>query len=103
MSDTLRGKCFCGTVEIAATGQPKVMGFCHCSSCRSWAAAPVNAFTLWDPEAVTVTKGKDRLGTYHKTESSYRQFCQQCGGHIMTDHPAIGLIDVYAAVLPDLA
>jgi hypothetical protein len=103
MSDALHGSCFCGAVEIAVSGQPKVMGYCHCSSCRSWSAGPVNAFTLWEPQAVTVSSGKDKLATYNKTEASYRQFCRQCGGHVMTDHPRIGLTDVYAAKLPDLA
>jgi hypothetical protein len=103
MSETTNGRCFCGAVEVAVSGQPKVMGYCHCSSCRSWSAGPVNAFTLWDPQAVTVTKGKDKLATYNKTESSLRQFCRQCGGHVMTDHPPMRLIDVYAATIPDLA
>ena len=102
MAETLNGKCFCGAVEIEVSGEPKVLGFCHCSSCRSWGAAPVNAFTLWDPQTVKVTKGKDQLATYNKTKASYRQFCQTCGGHVMTDHPLIGLIDVYAATIPDL-
>mgnify|MGYP006195834375 FL=1 len=102
MSETLHGKCFCGAIEIEVSGEPKVMGFCHCASCRSWGAAPVNAFSLWEPQSVTVTKGKDKLAVYNKTESSYRQFCQTCGGHVMTDHPVIGLIDVYAATIPAL-
>ena len=35
------------------TGAPEGMGYCHCRSCRSWSGGPVNAFTLWKPEAVT--------------------------------------------------
>ncbi len=53
---THAGRCFCGTVEIAVNGEPVGMGFCHCQSCRTWSAAPVNAFTLWPQEAVRVTK-----------------------------------------------
>jgi hypothetical protein len=75
-------------------------GFCHCSSCRSWAAAPVNAFSLWKPDAVKVTKGEGNIGVYHKTDKSYRKFCKTCGGHLLTDHPPFGLIDVYAATIP---
>ena len=68
----MHGKCFCGAVEIEVAGEPKVMGFCHCTSCRSWGAAPVNAFSLWDPQAETVTKGEDKLATYNKTKASFR-------------------------------
>jgi hypothetical protein len=102
MPTTHTGKCFCGAVEITVTGEPVGMGYCHCSSCRSWSAGPVNAFTLWPPDAVKVTKGADKIGTYHKTENSFRKWCTVCGGHIMTDHPPFGLVDVYAAIIPSV-
>jgi hypothetical protein len=98
---TYRGKCFCGAVEIAVSGQAAGMGYCHCSSCRHWSAGPINAFTLWHPESVTVTKGADQIGTYNKSANSFRKWCQSCGGHLMTEHPQWGLVDVYAAVIPD--
>ena len=103
MADKHMGKCFCGAVEIEVTGAPEAMGYCHCSSCRSWSAGPVNAFSLWKPGSVKVTKGAEFIGKYKKTEVSDRQFCTRCGGHIMTDHPPLGLTDVYAATLPSLA
>jgi hypothetical protein len=79
------------------------MGYCHCTSCRTWSAGPVNAFTLWKPESVKVTKGSDKIGTFNKTANSARKFCKACGGHLFTDHPGLGLTDVYAAVIPTLA
>ncbi len=102
MAETYNGKCFCGAIELQATGAPEVMGYCHCESCRSWSAGPVNAFTLWKPETVTITKGAEHIGKLKKTDASDRQFCTKCGGHILTDHPAMGLVDVYAATLPSL-
>ena len=102
MADKYRGSCFCGAVEIEVTGEPAAMGYCHCRSCRHWSAGPVNAFTLWPPESVKITKGKDNLITYNKTPVSYRKTCKTCGGHLMTDHPPLKLVDVYAAIIPDL-
>ena len=96
------GSCFCGAVQLQVTGEPEAMGYCHCESCRHWSAGPVNAFTLWKPESITITKGVDNIETYNKTPASYRKWCKMCGGHIYTDHPAGGLIDVYAAILPGL-
>ena len=78
------------------------MGYCHCRSCRSWSAGPVNAFTLWKPEAVQVTRGAELIDTFNKTPGSSRKWCRKCGGHLFTDHPGMGLIDVYAATIPDL-
>jgi hypothetical protein len=79
------------------------MGYCHCRSCRSWSGGPVNAFSLWPPEAVEVVKGAEHLATYNKTAMSFRKFCRLCGGHLMADHPPLKLVDVFAATIPDLA
>lgn len=103
MTETHKGRCFCGAVEVEVTGSPEAMGYCHCSSCRSWSAGPVNAFTLWQPDAVKVVAGEENIGHFQKTEPSDRQFCKKCGGHIMTNHAPIGLVDVYAATIPTLA
>jgi len=102
MADKHRGSCFCGAVEIEVTGEPAAMGYCHCRSCRHWSAGPVNAFSLWPPASVKVTKGENNLITYNKTPVSYRKTCKLCGGHVMTDHPPLKLVDVYAAIIPDL-
>jgi hypothetical protein len=100
MSDKeYNGRCFCGAVELRVAGEPAAMGYCHCSSCRSWSASPVNAFTLWRPEAVTITRGADQLGSFAKTPNSVRKWCKSCGGHVLTDHPSFGLTDVYAATV----
>ena len=96
------GTCFCGAVEIAVEGEPAGMGYCHCRSFRSLSGGPVNAFSLWPPAAVKVTKGADKVATYHKTEVRYRKYCTQCGGHLMTDHPPLGVVDVFSATIPTL-
>ena len=102
MTALYRGACFCGAVELRVTGQPNAMGYCHCRSCRSWSGGPVNAFSLWPTEAVEVLKGAESIGTYHKTDFSHRQFCRLCGGHLMTAHPPLKMVDVFAATIPDL-
>jgi hypothetical protein len=58
------GSCFCGAVEIEVTGSPEAMGYCHCRSCRSWSGGPVNAFSLWKPEAVRITSGSQHVTNF---------------------------------------
>jgi hypothetical protein len=94
-----QGSCFCGAVEVTLEGAPAAMGYCHCASCRHWSAGPINAFTLWKPDAVKVTKGSDKLSAFEKTPHSRRRWCTACGGHVLTEHPGMGLVDVYAAVI----
>ncbi|MBB1499704.1 GFA family protein [Paracoccus sp. MC1862] len=96
------GSCLCGAVEIEVTGTPVGMGYCHCASCRHWSAGPVNAFTLWHPEQVHIPKGEEHLAGYSKTPASDRMWCTVCGGHLMTVHPGLKLIDVFAAILPSI-
>ena len=97
---TYKGSCFCGAVQLTVKGEPAAMGYCHCESCRHWSAGPVNAFILWKPEDVEITQGADNIGTYSKSPQSLRKWCKTCGGHILSEHPTMGLTDVYAAVIP---
>jgi hypothetical protein len=102
MSQTHKGSCFCGAVQFEVFGEPAAMGYCHCSDCRQWSAGPINAFSLWPPGNVKVTQGADHIDSYAKTDKSHRKWCKKCGGHIFSEHPGMGLTDVYAALLPTL-
>ena len=102
MSKTYSARCFCGEVQFDVTGEPALMGYCHCGSCRQWTAAPVSAFSLWAPDAIRVTHGQASLRTTNKTKDSDRQWCAKCGGHVMTGHPGMGLTEVCAAIVPEL-
>ncbi|MFC1589152.1 GFA family protein [Pseudomonadota bacterium] len=104
------GSCFCGDVEFTLSGEPEAMAYCHCSSCRHWSASPVSAFSLWKPETIHVTRGLDNIagfdknpGSHDESVNSVRQWCKTCGGHLYTDHPAMGLIDVPFAVIENFA
>lgn len=97
------GECFCGAVKVEAAGEPEAMGYCHCRSCRSWSGGPVNGFTLWKPDNVRISRGADSVRTFNKTPGSSRKYCGECGGHLMTDHPGLGVVDVFSATLPTLA
>jgi hypothetical protein len=94
------GSCFCGAVKFTVTGEPAAAGYCHCESCRTWSAGPINAFSLWPPAALQITQGASEIGSYSKTPNSVRKWCKKCGGHLFTEHPAWNLTDVYAAVIP---
>lgn len=102
MSETYHGKCYCGAVEIEAKGAPANMGYCHCANCRAYTGGPVNAFTLWKPDDVKVTKGESSLARYKSSEMSVRCYCTKCGGNVFVEHPTLGLVDIPAGVIPDL-
>lgn len=47
--------------------------------------------------------GDSDLATFKKTPPSERQYRRKCGGHLMTRHPTLGLVDVFAATIPTLS
>ena len=105
-----QASCFCGQVKFTVTGNPEVMAYCHCESCRQWSAGPISAFTLWQPASLKITQGLDNIAGFDRnpisadnTVVSNRVWCKTCGGHLYTDHPTMGLIDVPAAIIKDLA
>ena len=103
-----QASCFCGAVKFSLVGEPEVMAYCHCDSCRKWSAGPVSAFSLWKPEQIKITQGEDNIAGYDKNPLSdvdevvsIRKWCKKCGGHLFTDHPTMGLVDVPAVVISD--
>jgi len=100
------GRCFCGAVEFQLQGEPEAMAYCHCESCRHWSAGQINAFALWKPENLRVTKGAEQIAGYngnprsnHQTVVSDRKWCKVCGGHLFSNHPTMGLYDVPPMVI----
>lgn len=104
------GRCFCGNVRFSLAGEPEVMAYCHCDSCRQWSAGPMSAFTLWKPENITITHGADNIAGFDKNPLSdhdelvsQRKWCKTCGGHVFTEHPTMGVTDVPAVLIAGLA
>jgi len=102
------GSCFCGAVQFTLKHDPEAMAYCHCDSCRHWSAAPLSAFTLWKPGNLKINKGENNIAAFNKNPKSdnqdiisIRKWCSTCGGHIYTEHPTMGLIDVPVAVIKD--
>ena len=103
MAQTHAGNCYCGAVQIEASGSPEAMGYCHCQACRSYSGAPIGAFTLWKAASVKVTKGEESLGRFQSSDFSQRRYCVKCGGRVMVDHPGIGMVDIAPATIATLA
>ena len=103
MSKTTRKtRCFCGAVEVEIEGDPPIMAYCHCESCRGWLGAPIHAAALFPTPNVRVTKGEDRLRVFKKTEASHRHFCTSCGSPVLIRHPDMGMTDVPAGTIAGL-
>ena len=59
---------------------------------------------LTDAEPITKTREEryeQALREIRPKPNSHRKWCKTCGGHVFTDHPGWGVVDVYAASIPD--
>lgn len=95
------GGCHCGAVRYQVEGEAMTHALCHCSDCRRHAGAPMVAWTMYELNAVTVTKGA--LKIYRSSENGRRHFCADCGtGLFYTNEQMLpGIIDVQSATYDD--
>lgn len=99
MINTYTGKCYCGQVQVSVTGEPRMLGLCHCTSCRAWHGAPFTAFAGMPSDAVEITGETTRAD--HREESG-RLSCAVCGGAVANVKPAWDVTVIYASVVKEL-
>ena len=80
MSEINHVHCDCGSVEVSATGKPKVHAFCHCEDCRDLLQVPFHSILAWEASEVEITKGQSDVEVFqHPTKTMTRVFCKNCG------------------------
>jgi hypothetical protein len=85
------GGCMCGAVRYEATGEPLVVGHCHCLSCRRHTGAPVVTFVAFEAHQVRFSKGDRKI--YHSSPGVGRGFCAQCGTPLTWEAESNRLVD----------
>jgi hypothetical protein len=85
----LEGGCYCGSVRYVAEGEPVLRAQCHCRACQHVSGGAPNLFMLMPAAGFRYTKGAPR--TYKrpdKDDAVTREFCAECGTHLITPGPA---------------
>jgi hypothetical protein len=96
------GGCLCGAVRYELHGVVRHLCYCHCTSCRRAAGAPMVAWGTVAREDFRVTRGS--LSTYRSSPAVLRTFCAQCGTGITYRNEARPQdIDVALATLDEPA
>jgi hypothetical protein len=99
MAGTHEGTCFCGKVAVTVEGEPIAEGFCHCSDCREWSAAPMSTYALWPADQARVEAPTGGLIEFNRVGKATRVSCAACGGAVAARLDAEGLIDVFPTLL----
>ena len=101
MTETLTGGCYCGAIRYES-GPPEVFAQCHCRPCSHFSGGGPNYFLMVAPDTFRYVKGQPKQ--YSKTElenARTRDFCANCGTHLVTHRPGLDKVILKAGSLDD--
>jgi hypothetical protein len=84
------GHCYCGELRYRAEGEPMFKGQCHCRECQYISGGMPNVVMAMPEGGFEYTKGKPKAFRRGDLPSpATREFCAECGTHILTRSPAL--------------
>jgi hypothetical protein len=98
----LEGGCYCGAVRYKAEGDPMMKAQCHCRECQYISGGAPNLLTLMPTAGFTYTKGAPKQFIRSDLERAVtREFCAECGTHMVTRPLGIPAVVVKIGTLDD--
>ena len=100
----LEGGCYCGAVRYIAEGEPSLRAQCHCRECQYITGGGPNYFMAMPAEGYRYVKGAPKAFTRTDLPRPVtREFCPDCGTHLVTRLPGTPLVIVKIGTLDDPA
>jgi hypothetical protein len=100
----LEGGCFCGAIRYVAEGEPVLKAQCHCRQCQYIAGGAPNLFIAMPIPGFKYTKGAPkRFSRANAPHPATREFCQECGAHLVTLPEGFPAVIVKVGTLDDPA
>ncbi len=98
-SGPVTGGCMCGAVRYEVVGEPRIVGHCHCHSCRRHTGAPVVTLVAFEADQVKFTKRDRKI--YNSSPGVRRGFCDKCGTSLTWEGEYTGhaIIDLHISTL----
>ena len=98
----LEGGCYCGNVRYVSEGEPALKAQCHCRECQYISGGSPNLFLLMPADGFRYTKGTPKQFTRSDLEgAATREFCAECGTHIVTRRPGLKPVVLKVGTLDD--
>jgi hypothetical protein len=86
----IEGGCYCGALRFRAEGDPLFRGQCHCRECQYISGGHPNVVMGMPAAGFSYAKGKPREFRRSDLDKPVtREFCADCGTHILTRSPAL--------------
>lgn len=100
----LEGGCYCGKLRYKSEGKPVLKAQCHCRECQYISGGAPNLFMLIPAEGFAYTKGEPKQFKRTDLENAVtRDFCAECGTHILTRRPGTPQLVLKIGTLDDPA
>ena len=75
----MQGKCLCGAVQFALSGELPDLYQCHCSLCRKVSGSSSNAALKIDLAQLSWSAGEDLVRKFESASGFKSHFCSRCG------------------------
>ncbi len=77
----ITGSCLCGAIHYAASGPPRLAGFCFCHDCRKASGSGFMPFMGFDAGQLQFSgTPRQHHGLSARGTIAVRNFCGDCGG-----------------------
>jgi hypothetical protein len=98
----LEGGCYCGALRYVAEGDPVLKAQCYCRECQYISGGSPNMFMLMPAAGFSYSKGAPKQFTRRDLERAVtREFCAECGTHMITRLPDRPFVVVKVGTLDD--
>jgi hypothetical protein len=98
------GGCYCGSLRYVAEGEPVLKGECYCRECQYISGGAPQLFLALPAATFRYVQGTAK--TYTRKDLAQpvtREFCAECGTHLITRRPDMPLVILKVGTLDDPA
>ena len=99
---SIEGGCYCGAVRYRAEGDPMFRGQCHCRECQYISGGAPNVVMGVPESGFSYTRGAGKpFRRKDLANPVTREFCAECGTHLLTRAPSMGAVMLKVGTLDD--
>ena len=102
-SQTIKGGCQCGAVRYEISGEPRVVGHCHCIDCQKANGAGHVTHALFQQDEIKIEgKTAEYASRADSGATVTRSFCSVCGGRLFGRSTSMpGMVTVQVGSMDD--